>query len=120
MVSGTVSPAEMTYFELKKVDPDARPTMSDLYENAWVIASDGPLKSRCSQYVEVTEDDINSSVTVVPKLETLIMVKQMLKRNVVNSPKILIIRREDCFREVDKLTQKRHSFRNPFLSKKTE
>ena len=97
--------------------------MSDLYENAWVIASDGPLKSRCSQYVEVTEDDINSSVTVVPKLETLIMVKQMLKRNVVNSPKILIFRGEDCFREVvkfDKLTQKRHSFRNPFLSKKTE
>jgi len=76
-----------------EVDPDSRPTMSDLYENVWVLASDGPLKSRCSQYIEVTEDDINSSVTVVPKLETLIMVKQMLKR---------------------------HSFRNPFLSKKTE
>ena len=61
--------------------------MSELYDNEWVLASDGPLKSRCSQYIEVTEDDINSSVTVVPKLETLIMVKQMLKRHVVDSPK---------------------------------
>ena len=92
--------------------------MSELYENVWVLASDGPLKSRCSQYIEVTEDDINSSVTVVPKLETLIMVKQMLKRHVVDYSK------GRCFRKVvkfDKLTPiKRHSFRNPFLSKKTE
>ena len=71
--------------------------MSELYDNVWVLASDGPLKSRCSQYIEVTEDDINSSVTVVPKLETLIMVKQMLKRHVVDSPKISIFRKIDLF-----------------------
>ena len=65
--------------------------MSELYENVWVLASDGPLKSRCSQYIEVTEDDINSSVTVVPKLETLIMVKQMLKRHVVDSSKLRLL-----------------------------
>ena len=79
--------------------------MSDLYENAWVIASDEPLKSRCSQYVEVTQDDINASVTVVPKLETLIMVKQMLKRHVVDSPKFPIIRRDDFFRQVIKFDE---------------
>ena len=65
--------------------------MSELYENVWVLDSDGPLKSRCSQYIEVTEDDINSSVTVVPKLETLIMVKQMLKRHVVDPRKLRLL-----------------------------
>ena len=71
--------------------------MSELYDNVWVLASDGPLKSRCSQYIEVTEDDINSSVTVVPKLETLIMVKQMLKRHGVDSSKTSIIRKINLF-----------------------
>ena len=61
--------------------------MSDLYEANWVIGIEGPLKPRWSEYIEVTEDDIIASVTVVPKLETLIMVKQMLKRNVANLPK---------------------------------
>ena len=55
--------------------------MCDLWSDRWVLGEElPPLNPRCSQYVEVTQDDINTSVTVVPKLETLIMVKQMLKR----------------------------------------
>ena len=66
-----------------KVNPDNRPGMLKLYENDWVTANGTePLGQRCSDYVEVTEDDVYKSVTVVPKLETLIMMKQMLKRNV--------------------------------------
>merc|ERR1711990_418799 len=81
--------------EMLLVEHRERPTMCDLWSDCWVAdESLPPLNPRCSQYVEVTQDDINTSVTVVPKLETLIMVKQMLKR---------------------------HSFRNPFLTgKKTE
>ena len=57
--------------------------MVQLYENAWVTANNTePLGQRCSDYVEVTDNDVYNSVTVVPKLETLIMMKQMLKRNV--------------------------------------
>ena len=56
--------------------------MVQLYENEWVTNGGAqPLGQRCSDYVEVTEDDVFKSVTVVPKLETLIMMKQMLKRN---------------------------------------
>ena len=65
------------------MNPDNRLGMVQLYENDWVTANNTEsLDQRCSDYVEITENDVYNSVTVVPKLETLIMMKQMLKRNV--------------------------------------
>ena len=74
------------------LEVENRPSISELFENAWVTQI-GPMKSRCTNYVELTEEDVAHSVTTVPKLETLIMVKQMLKR---------------------------HSFKNPFAFKKED
>jgi [calcium/calmodulin-dependent protein kinase] kinase len=51
-----------------------------------------PCQDDCTKPVEISEEDINSVVKSVPKLDTLILIKKMLKN---------------------------HSFQNPFLSSST-
>lgn len=48
-----------------------------------------PCQDDCTEPIEISEEDINSVVKSVPKLDTLILIKKMLKN---------------------------HSFQNPFLS----
>ena len=72
------------------IDIDERPTIDELFCHEWVCET-GAMNLRCNDFVIVTEADIEESITTVPKIETLIMVKQMLKK---------------------------HSFKNPFFRKK--
>ena len=67
------------------LDIDQRPTIDDLFTHNWVT-SIGAMHPRCTNYIEVTDEDVKQSVTTVPKLETLIMVKQMLKRHSFKNP----------------------------------
>lgn len=67
------------------IELDDRPSTDLLFKDEWVL-SVGEMGARCHEFVNVTEDDVVSSVTTVPKLETLIMMKQMLKRHSFRNP----------------------------------
>ena len=69
-------------------DLDERPRMDELWNKEW-ITKEGPLIDRCQDIIELTEDDVKNSVTTVSKLNTLIMVKQMLKRHSFKNPFVL-------------------------------
>jgi len=85
-ISPPISPeCEQLISQMLSIDMDERPSTDSLFNNNWLLAT-GELSARCHEYVDVTDEDINSSVTTVPKLETLIMVKQMLKRHSFRNP----------------------------------
>ncbi|XP_034181114.2 uncharacterized protein LOC117604773 isoform X1 [Osmia lignaria lignaria] len=77
-------------------DPENRISLSEVKEHPW-LTNDGaePLPSEadnCRLPVTVTDEEVERVVTRIPKLDTLILIKTMLKQ---------------------------HSFQNPFLSKKS-
>lgn len=79
--------------EMLTKDPAKRIKIPDIKQHRWVTC-DGtqPLPSEahnCRQIVTVTDEEINSSVTVIPNLYTVIMMKQMGKNRSFKHPSIL-------------------------------
>lgn len=76
----------------RMLDKDAaqRVTVPELKLDAWVTCDGAqPLPdevTNCCALVDVTEDDISSVVTSIPKLDTLILIKNMLKKHSFQNP----------------------------------
>lgn len=70
-------------------NPEERITLQQIKEHQWVT-NDGvsPLPSECEncQLVEVSDEEIRDVVTSIPKLDTLILVKTMLKKHSFQNP----------------------------------
>lgn len=70
-------------------DPSQRITVPQLKEHSWVTA-DGlhilPNEEENCRLVQVNDDDINSVVRSIPKLDTLILIKTMLKKHSFGNP----------------------------------
>ncbi|XP_055354330.1 calcium/calmodulin-dependent protein kinase kinase 1-like [Paramacrobiotus metropolitanus] len=72
-------------------DPDRRLTIARMREHPW-ITRDGqePLlpapADNCQAPISVTEEDIQASVRSIPHLDTLILIKAMLKRGSFHHP----------------------------------
>ncbi|CAA9995334.1 unnamed protein product [Nesidiocoris tenuis] len=65
-------------------DPTKRITLSQIKEHKWVTKNGEfplPTESENCQLVEVTEEEMRDVVTSVPKLDTLILIKAMLKKH---------------------------------------
>lgn len=45
-----------------------------------------PCQDNCTKLVEISEEDINSVVKSIPKLDTLILIKKMLKNHSFSNP----------------------------------
>ncbi|XP_044740546.1 protein kinase 3-like isoform X2 [Chrysoperla carnea] len=70
-------------------DPKERLTIPEIKVNKWVTR-DGefplPTEEENCVLVEVTEEDLSKVVTSIPKLDTLILVKTMLKKHSFQNP----------------------------------
>lgn len=70
-------------------DPTNRISLQEIKEHPWVTAGGTcPLPSEADncQLVEVTEEDVRKVVTSIPKLDTLILIKTMLKKHSFQNP----------------------------------
>ncbi|CAG0901055.1 unnamed protein product [Darwinula stevensoni] len=71
-------------------DPGERLTLPRVKEHEWVTrGGKNPLPSEeenCTNLVEVTEEEVKNSVRSIPKLDTLILVKSMIKKHSFQHP----------------------------------
>jgi len=70
-------------------DPNERITLQQIKEHPWVTRHGTcPLATEAEncQLVEVTEEDVRKVVTSIPKLDTLILIKTMLKKHSFQNP----------------------------------
>ncbi|XP_055306250.1 calcium/calmodulin-dependent protein kinase kinase 1 isoform X2 [Sitodiplosis mosellana] len=70
-------------------DPSKRITLPQIKEHPWVTSNDVhplPSEDENCRLVEVNEMDINSVVKSIPKLDTLILIKTMLKKHSFQNP----------------------------------
>uniref|UniRef100_W8BQ86 calcium/calmodulin-dependent protein kinase n=2 Tax=Ceratitis capitata TaxID=7213 RepID=W8BQ86_CERCA len=69
--------------------PETRISLQQLKEHAWVT-KDGshllPNESENCELVKISEEDINAVVQSIPKLDTLILIKTMLKKHSFGNP----------------------------------
>lgn len=74
-------------------DPAQRATVPQIKTDAWVTSNgEQPLPSEeenCCQLVDVSEDEIQSVVKSIPKLDTLILIKNMLKKHSFQNPYVV-------------------------------
>lgn len=65
-------------------DPNERITLAEIKEHPWITKNGQfllPSEEDNCQLVEITEEDLDKVVTSIPKLDTLILVKTMLKKH---------------------------------------
>ncbi|XP_018569004.1 calcium/calmodulin-dependent protein kinase kinase [Anoplophora glabripennis] len=70
-------------------DPNERITLPEVKEHPWVTKSGVyplPSEEENCQLVEVTEEDVARVITSIPKLDTLILIKHMLKKHSFQNP----------------------------------
>ncbi|XP_075218922.1 calcium/calmodulin-dependent protein kinase kinase 1 isoform X2 [Lycorma delicatula] len=70
-------------------DPAKRITLQEIKEHPWVTANNTstlPSETENCQLVEVTDEDVAKVVTSIPKLDTLILIKTMLKKHSFQNP----------------------------------
>uniref|UniRef100_H2ZEA1 Protein kinase domain-containing protein n=1 Tax=Ciona savignyi TaxID=51511 RepID=H2ZEA1_CIOSA len=70
-------------------DPATRITLSDIKVHDWVTSHGSvvlPSERQHCDLVTITEEDVQSCVKSIPKLNTLILVKSMLKRHSFKNP----------------------------------
>ncbi|TMW48494.1 hypothetical protein DOY81_006421 [Sarcophaga bullata] len=70
-------------------DPTKRITIPQLKEHAWVTSGGLyplPSEEENCRLVQVNDDDINTVVRSIPKLDTLILIKTMLKKHSFGNP----------------------------------
>ncbi|XP_042859766.1 calcium/calmodulin-dependent protein kinase kinase 1-like isoform X4 [Penaeus japonicus] len=90
------SPAPFVSEDLKDLislmlekDPAKRITLPDIKEHPWVTAGNQyplPTEEENCVLIEVTEEEVQSCVRSIPKLETLILIKCMLKKHSFHNP----------------------------------
>ncbi|KAF5300590.1 hypothetical protein FQR65_LT19338 [Abscondita terminalis] len=70
-------------------DPNQRITLADIKSHHWVT-KDGefllPTEEENCHLVEITDEDVARVVTSIPKLDTLILIKHMLKQHSFQNP----------------------------------
>ncbi|XP_065170074.1 calcium/calmodulin-dependent protein kinase kinase 1 isoform X2 [Atheta coriaria] len=82
-------------------DPNKRITLSEIKMDPWVTkdgASPLPSEEDNCHLVEVTDEDVARVITSIPKLDTLILIKHMLKKHSFQNP---FSRRSDTHRPSD-------------------
>lgn len=71
-------------------NPDLRFSMQQIKNHPWITKNGHyPLPSEeenCQKLVQISEEDINSVVKSIPKLDTLILIKKMLKNHSFQNP----------------------------------
>ncbi|KAJ8971251.1 hypothetical protein NQ314_000792 [Rhamnusium bicolor] len=70
-------------------DPNKRITLPEIKEHAWVTKFGNhplPSEEENCHLVEVTEEDVAKVITSIPKLDTLILIKHMLKKHSFQNP----------------------------------
>ncbi|KAJ8910032.1 hypothetical protein NQ315_003462 [Exocentrus adspersus] len=70
-------------------DPSERITLPEIKEHPWVTKNGAcplPTEEENCQLVEVTEEDVAKVITSIPKLDTLILIKHMLKKHSFQNP----------------------------------
>lgn len=70
-------------------DPERRITIKEIKENKWVTANDTfplPSEEENCVLVQISDEDMNSVVKSIPKLDTLILIKTMLKKHSFQNP----------------------------------
>lgn len=70
-------------------DPEQRISLSNIKKHPWMTKNDTiilPSESENCQLVEVSEEEIRDGVTSIPKLDTLILIKAMLKKHSFQNP----------------------------------
>ncbi|KRT79407.1 protein kinase [Oryctes borbonicus] len=70
-------------------DPDERINLAEVKEHPWVTNNGRnplPTEEENCHLVEVTEEDVAKVVTSIPKLDTLILIKHMLKKHSFQNP----------------------------------
>ncbi|XP_050299259.1 calcium/calmodulin-dependent protein kinase kinase 1 isoform X2 [Anthonomus grandis grandis] len=76
-------------------DPSKRITMAEIKEHPWLTKNGQhplPSEEENCHLVEVTEEDVAQVITSIPKLDTLILIKHMLKKHSFQNP--FLFRRE--------------------------
>ncbi|XP_054280477.1 calcium/calmodulin-dependent protein kinase kinase 2 isoform X1 [Macrosteles quadrilineatus] len=75
--------------KMLKKDPNERITLQEIKEHPWVTRHGAvplPTEAENCQLVEITEEDVRKVVTSIPKLDTLILIKTMLKKHSFQNP----------------------------------
>jgi calcium/calmodulin-dependent protein kinase kinase 2 len=70
-------------------NPENRINLDQLKEHTWITKNGTypmPCQDKCQCLVEISEEDINSVVKSIPKLDTLILIKKMLKNHSFQNP----------------------------------
>lgn len=70
-------------------DPDRRISLDEIKAHSWVTANNNypmPSEEENCRLIQVTEEELNSVVTSIPKLDTLILIKTMLKKHSFQNP----------------------------------
>ncbi|CAH1164072.1 unnamed protein product [Phaedon cochleariae] len=70
-------------------DPNQRITLQELKEHPWVTKQGSfplPSEEENCHLVEVTDEDVAKVITSIPKLDTLILIKHMLKKHSFQNP----------------------------------
>lgn len=65
-------------------DPNKRMTLPEIKVDSWVTKAGAcplPTEEDNCELVEVTEEDVAKVITSIPKLDTLILIKHMLKKH---------------------------------------
>ncbi|CAH1393517.1 unnamed protein product [Nezara viridula] len=75
--------------QLLTKDPEQRISLSNIKKHPWMTKNGTfilPSESENCQLVEVSEEEIRDGVTSIPKLDTLILIKAMLKKHSFQNP----------------------------------
>lgn len=70
-------------------DPDQRITLAEIKMHNWVTANQNypmPSEEENCRLIQVTDEELSSVVTSIPKLDTLILIKTMLKKHSFQNP----------------------------------
>ncbi|KAK9753902.1 Protein kinase domain [Popillia japonica] len=91
-------------------DPDERINLTEVKDHPWVSENGRmplPSEEENCHLVEVTEEDVAKVITSIPKLDTLILIKHMLKKHSFQNP---FLHRRETHRQStpEKPTQKLH------------
>ncbi|XP_014274100.1 calcium/calmodulin-dependent protein kinase kinase 2 isoform X3 [Halyomorpha halys] len=81
-------------------DPEQRISLSNIKKHPWMTKNGSiflPSESENCQLVEVSEEEIRDGVTSIPKLDTLILIKAMLKKHSFQGWIVQIHRYTDLF-----------------------
>ncbi|XP_037955579.1 calcium/calmodulin-dependent protein kinase kinase 2 isoform X2 [Teleopsis dalmanni] len=87
-------------------EPSTRIKMSELKNHSWVVRGGShplPVEEENCCLVEISEEDLNSVIRSIPKLDTLILIKTMLKNHSFGNPFLKEISQKTVIQEKTRL-----------------